>query len=150
MREGLADGVCFTGDGTAIHSGPIDGLASPQAIEKIISLLEQRSAGKRRDRLERCCCPPSQRPRPPFLQTAFACRLRIRYFQPPLAQALQELVGEAVYKIDMMEQTRVFTKLRAEAQEFGKCRPGLGLTTELTQTGGQSLVTPSLKKLTKF
>ena len=31
---GLDDGVCFTGDGTAINSGPIDGLPTPEAISR--------------------------------------------------------------------------------------------------------------------
>jgi leucyl-tRNA synthetase len=43
---GLADGVCFTGDGTSVNSGPIDGLATPQAKEKVIRLLEERKAGR--------------------------------------------------------------------------------------------------------
>ncbi len=42
---GLADGVCFTGDGTAVNSGPIDGLPTPEAKAKTIRLLEERRAG---------------------------------------------------------------------------------------------------------
>jgi leucyl-tRNA synthetase len=43
---GLADGACFAGDGVAVDSGPIDGLATPQAKRKAIELLEQRGAGQ--------------------------------------------------------------------------------------------------------
>jgi leucyl-tRNA synthetase len=46
--DGFAQGACFTGDGTAINSGPIDGLATPQAKQRAIELLEQRSVGKSR------------------------------------------------------------------------------------------------------
>jgi leucyl-tRNA synthetase len=45
-EPGLADGVCFTGDGTAIHSGPIDGLPSAEAKRKTIELLEAAGAGE--------------------------------------------------------------------------------------------------------
>ncbi|MBL0221144.1 MAG: hypothetical protein IPQ07_45710 [Myxococcales bacterium] len=45
-EKGLADGVCFVGDGTAVNSGPIDGLASPQAKAKALALLETRGVGK--------------------------------------------------------------------------------------------------------
>ncbi len=47
-EKGLGDGVCFTGDGVAIHSGAIDGLATPQAKKKAIELLEARGVGKAR------------------------------------------------------------------------------------------------------
>ncbi|HKQ62148.1 MAG TPA: leucine--tRNA ligase [Candidatus Polarisedimenticolaceae bacterium] len=43
---GLADGVCFTGDGIAVHSGPIDGLPTPQAKRRIVELLEARGRGR--------------------------------------------------------------------------------------------------------
>jgi len=43
---GLADGVCFTGDGTAINSAPIDGLPSPEAIRESIRLLESHGVGR--------------------------------------------------------------------------------------------------------
>jgi leucyl-tRNA synthetase len=46
--KGLADGVCFTGDGTAINSGPIDGLPTPQAKARAIERLAQRGVGKAR------------------------------------------------------------------------------------------------------
>jgi leucyl-tRNA synthetase len=39
---------CFTGDGTAVNSGPLDGLATPQAQQRAIELLEARGAGKAR------------------------------------------------------------------------------------------------------
>jgi leucyl-tRNA synthetase len=44
----LADGVCVTGEGTAIHSGPLDGLATPEAKKRAIEWLEQRGVGKAR------------------------------------------------------------------------------------------------------
>jgi leucyl-tRNA synthetase len=47
-EKGLTDGVCFSGDGTAVNSGPIDGLATPQAKKRAIELLEQRGVGKAR------------------------------------------------------------------------------------------------------
>jgi len=47
-EKGLADGVCFAGDGTAVNSGPIDGLATPQAKEKTNAWLEERGVGKAR------------------------------------------------------------------------------------------------------
>ena len=46
-QAGLSEGVCFTGDGTAVHSGPIDGLASPEAKKRVIELLEEAAAGQR-------------------------------------------------------------------------------------------------------
>ncbi len=42
---GLADGVCFTGNGTSVNSGPIDALSTPEAKEKVIRLLEEKKAG---------------------------------------------------------------------------------------------------------
>jgi leucyl-tRNA synthetase len=45
---GLADGVCFTGEGTAVDSPPIEGLATPQAIARVNELLEERDAGGRK------------------------------------------------------------------------------------------------------
>jgi leucyl-tRNA synthetase len=45
---GLADGACFTGDGTAVNSGPIDGLPSREAIRETIRLLESRDCGRAR------------------------------------------------------------------------------------------------------
>ncbi|MCK6446388.1 MAG: leucine--tRNA ligase [Planctomycetes bacterium] len=47
-EKGLADGVCFAGDGTAVNSGPIDGLATPQAKARAIELLAARGVGKAR------------------------------------------------------------------------------------------------------
>ena len=47
-EKGLAEGVCFTGDGTAVNSGPVDGLPTPQAKSKAIELLAQRGVGKAR------------------------------------------------------------------------------------------------------
>ncbi|MBL8860689.1 MAG: leucine--tRNA ligase [Planctomycetes bacterium] len=46
--QGLADGVCFTGDGTAVDSGPIDGLATPLAKQRAIELLAARGTGRAR------------------------------------------------------------------------------------------------------
>jgi leucyl-tRNA synthetase len=43
---GLADGVCFTGDGTAVNSGPIDGLPSREAIAETNRLLASAGVGR--------------------------------------------------------------------------------------------------------
>jgi leucyl-tRNA synthetase len=45
---GFAQGACFTGDGVAINSGPIDGLATGAAKQRAIELLEKRGLGKAR------------------------------------------------------------------------------------------------------
>lgn len=45
---GLADGVCYSGPGTAINSGPLNGLEREAATAKVIELLEARSAGRAR------------------------------------------------------------------------------------------------------
>jgi len=45
---GLAEGACFSGDGIAINSGPLDGLPSRQAVAETIRLLESRGAGRAR------------------------------------------------------------------------------------------------------
>ncbi len=42
---GLADGVCFSGKGTAVNSPPIDGLATAEATQRIVALLEERGVG---------------------------------------------------------------------------------------------------------
>jgi leucyl-tRNA synthetase len=42
---GLADGVCFSGQGTAINSPGIDGLPTVEATAKIVELLEARGVG---------------------------------------------------------------------------------------------------------
>ncbi len=47
-EKGLADGVCFSGDGTAVHSGPIDGLATPEAKKRANAWLEERGLGQAR------------------------------------------------------------------------------------------------------
>jgi leucyl-tRNA synthetase len=52
---GLADGVCFTGEGTAINSGPIDGLPSAQAIQRTIELLEESAGNDIGVSRSRCC-----------------------------------------------------------------------------------------------
>lgn len=44
--DGLREGVCFTGDGTAVNSPPIDGLPSPEARLRTIDLLEEKKAGE--------------------------------------------------------------------------------------------------------
>jgi leucyl-tRNA synthetase len=44
--DGLAQGVCFTGDGTAVHSPPIDGLPTSEAKARTIALLEEKGAGR--------------------------------------------------------------------------------------------------------
>jgi leucyl-tRNA synthetase len=43
-----ADGIGYVGDGTAVNSGPIDGLPTREAKEKTIFLLERAGAGKPR------------------------------------------------------------------------------------------------------
>ncbi|HEX6885251.1 MAG TPA: leucine--tRNA ligase [Planctomycetota bacterium] len=45
---GLAEGACYTGDGTAVHSGPIDGLETPDAKRRTIELLTERGVGRGR------------------------------------------------------------------------------------------------------
>ncbi len=45
---GLAEGACFTGAGTAIHSGPLDGLETPRAQARALEILAQRKAGRAR------------------------------------------------------------------------------------------------------
>lgn len=45
-QAGLADGICFTGEGRMVNSPPIDDLASADARKKVIALLEERGAGK--------------------------------------------------------------------------------------------------------
>ncbi len=45
---GLAEGVCFTGEGTAIHSGPLDGLPSREAQARAIEILERKEVGRAR------------------------------------------------------------------------------------------------------
>ena len=47
-EEGLADGACFTGHGTAVNSGPIDGLTTPEAKARTIALLQEKGAGEAR------------------------------------------------------------------------------------------------------
>jgi leucyl-tRNA synthetase len=44
--DGLAQGVCFTGDGTSVDSGPISGLPTPQAKLRTIELLVEAGAGE--------------------------------------------------------------------------------------------------------
>jgi len=46
--KGLDEGACFTGDGEAVHSGPLDGLRTPQAKARTIELLGQRGVGRAR------------------------------------------------------------------------------------------------------
>lgn len=45
---GLDEGVCFAGEGTAVNSGPIDGLPSREAKAAAIRLLEERGLGRAR------------------------------------------------------------------------------------------------------
>ena len=42
---GLSDGVCFSGEGTAVNSGPLDGLATPAAKQRASELLAERGCG---------------------------------------------------------------------------------------------------------
>jgi len=46
--KGLADGVCYPGQGTAVNSGPIDGLPTDKATARAIVLLEERQSGRSR------------------------------------------------------------------------------------------------------
>src|SRR6185369_10601128 len=39
-----ADGIGYVGDGTAVNSGPIDGLPTPEAKKKTIALLQAKGA----------------------------------------------------------------------------------------------------------
>ena len=43
---GLDQGVCFTGEGTATQSGPLDGLPTKEARRKVLSLLKQAGVGE--------------------------------------------------------------------------------------------------------
>ncbi len=43
---GLEQGACFTGDGTAVNSGPLDGLPSAQARQRVGALLERAGRGR--------------------------------------------------------------------------------------------------------
>jgi leucyl-tRNA synthetase len=47
-EKGLSEGVCFAGDGVAVDSGPITGLATPEAKARSIALLEEKGVGKAR------------------------------------------------------------------------------------------------------
>ena len=42
---GLAQGACYSGDGTAVNSGPLDGLPTAEAKERIIAILREKGAG---------------------------------------------------------------------------------------------------------
>ena len=46
--EAATPGACFTGEGVAVHSGPLDGLASAAAKARAIAELEARGAGAAR------------------------------------------------------------------------------------------------------
>lgn len=45
--EDADDSACFTGDGTAVNSGFLDGLPTPEAKNRIIDWLEEKHIGKR-------------------------------------------------------------------------------------------------------
>ncbi|MEM7386736.1 MAG: leucine--tRNA ligase, partial [Verrucomicrobiota bacterium] len=45
--EAAEEGVCFSGQGTAVNSGQLDGLATAEAKEKIIAWLESEGLGSR-------------------------------------------------------------------------------------------------------
>jgi leucyl-tRNA synthetase len=47
-QKGLAEGVCFSGEGTAVHSGPLDGLASAAAKKRALELLVAQGVGRAR------------------------------------------------------------------------------------------------------
>ncbi len=44
--DGLDEGVCYSGEGIAVHSGPIDGLKRAEATLKCIGLLEEKGCGR--------------------------------------------------------------------------------------------------------
>jgi leucyl-tRNA synthetase len=46
--KGLEQGVCFAGDGVAIHSPAWDGLATPDAKKRSVEILEERQRGRAR------------------------------------------------------------------------------------------------------
>ena len=46
--ESAGDAACFAGNGTAINSGFLDGLPTPQAKARMIDWLEEKGVGKRR------------------------------------------------------------------------------------------------------
>jgi leucyl-tRNA synthetase len=46
--KGLAEGACFPGEGTAVHSGPLDGLKTPAAKKRALELLVEKKAGRAR------------------------------------------------------------------------------------------------------
>ena len=46
--ESAGDIICFAGNGTAINSGFLDGLPTPEAKAKMINWLEEKGVGKRR------------------------------------------------------------------------------------------------------
>jgi leucyl-tRNA synthetase len=45
---GRLEGKCFTGEGTAVSSGPLDGLPTRQAQAEVVRLLEARGVGRRK------------------------------------------------------------------------------------------------------
>ena len=45
-KPGLEEGVCFSGKGVAVRSGPLDGLPTPEAQGKVLQLLEAQGAGR--------------------------------------------------------------------------------------------------------
>ena len=45
---GVADGACFAGEGTAMNSGPLDGLATLEAVARAIELLGEDGTGRAR------------------------------------------------------------------------------------------------------
>jgi leucyl-tRNA synthetase len=47
-EKGLSDGVCFTGEGTSVDSGPITGLATSAAQKRATAILEEKSVGRAR------------------------------------------------------------------------------------------------------
>jgi leucyl-tRNA synthetase len=47
-EKGLAEGVCFTGDGIAVDSGAITGLPTPEAKLRAIGMLEEKKVGAAR------------------------------------------------------------------------------------------------------
>jgi leucyl-tRNA synthetase len=46
-KQAAAGQLCFTGDGSAINSGPFNGLSTPQFKEKITAWLEEKGLGKK-------------------------------------------------------------------------------------------------------
>ncbi|MDP6538120.1 MAG: leucine--tRNA ligase [Planctomycetota bacterium] len=45
---GVGEGACFSGEGTAVNSGPLDGLETPEAVARAVELLVEGGTGRAR------------------------------------------------------------------------------------------------------